>query len=183
MALGTGSIRFSEIVAEFGGVSPHRFSEYYALNALGVSGIPASGLMRFTHFRGKSNQVTEDVWVSSGYNHSEWVSRGVQPYYWTTTSNGTRYPTGWVYVDSDNWGKRLEGIVNGTQTTLFNNIAARFQEYYLYSGNNRYIGSSYLWTNNKGTQKRYKVVRHEYVTSWIDTSSWVTQTRTAKITT
>lgn len=48
----SGPISLGQIAAEFGGAAPHSLSEYYAKTV----GIPASGTISFSHFRGKSNK-------------------------------------------------------------------------------------------------------------------------------
>lgn len=173
MALGTGSIRFSQIVSEFGGVSPHRFSEYKALAGKGVSGIPASGTMRFSQFRGKSNQVTTSVWVETGYNQSSWVYRGSwgsdnEVFFWT--GNG-----GYWYFNIATGRFGLPTIVRDNQSSSTQ-----------YWSNWKFTAGS-NWYSNYGTRTgwRYwkKVNYYENVTSWVDTSSWQTQTTTAQIST
>jgi hypothetical protein len=55
MALqGSGQIKLSEIVAEFGGSAPHALSEYYAA----ATGVPASGAISFSNFYGTSASAT-----------------------------------------------------------------------------------------------------------------------------
>jgi len=84
MALQTsGAISLSQIAAHFGGSGSHSLSEYHALAGKGVSGIPSSGSISFSHFHGKSNQVTTSVWVSSGYNSSSSS--------WAEMTDGSRY--------------------------------------------------------------------------------------------
>ena len=165
MALGTGSIRFSQIVSEFEGISPHRFSEYKALAGLGVSGIPSSGTMRFSQFRGKSNQVTTSVWVTSGYESVSWVYDGY----------GTKlHMTSWydeIYV-AGQW-YRITYSPNG-----------RWEGHYgwwLYGDNNNKkvkSGSRY-----KSGSDWYYAWAYIKVTSWVDTSGYQDQTTTAQIST
>lgn len=54
----SGTISLSNIQAEFGGVPPTQFSEYFAGGAYvpsGTSGVPSSGQMSFSQFYGKSS--------------------------------------------------------------------------------------------------------------------------------
>ena len=39
----SGTLSFAQIAAEFGGTQPHGISEYWALAAMGVAGIPTGG--------------------------------------------------------------------------------------------------------------------------------------------
>lgn len=61
----TGSLTFSEIVAEFGGTVPHGLSEYYKGGALVPSGatdpntIPTSGAITFNDFYGAADAAPE----------------------------------------------------------------------------------------------------------------------------
>ncbi len=57
----SGSISLSNIQSEFGGVGSHSLSEYRALNALGVTDIPATGTISFNDFYSTSNQVSTTV--------------------------------------------------------------------------------------------------------------------------
>ena len=183
MALGTGSIRFSQIVSEFGGVSPHKFSEYKALSGLGVSGIPASGAMRFSQFRGKSNQVTASVWVNSGYNTSSWV---VRAHYGEKAAK-------WYKNDATGWNMYYDGRY-GNSPTVHMYGAYRYingvkvsNHYASYSsmtwGSWRWRRSSYFGRNRRGTTKYYRMYVDENVTTWVDTSSYQNQTTTAQIST
>jgi len=62
MALQTsGAISLGNIQGEFGGAGSHSLSEYRALNALGVTDIPATGPISFDDFYGTSNQVSTTV--------------------------------------------------------------------------------------------------------------------------
>ena len=66
MALQTsGSLGFSEIVSEFGGANSHSLSEYYPLVGQGVTGLPSSGAISFSDFRGKDKDVITSTWVTS----------------------------------------------------------------------------------------------------------------------
>ena len=179
MALGTGSIRFSRIVSEFGGVSPHRFSEYYVLNGLGVSGIPASGLMRFSNFRGKSNQVTTQQWVTSGYNQESWVRRyngsgtGIS---YTWQNNNQRY--GWYIYNRTGYG-RQSGIFYCCGDPFHTPYRVGSSTYYY--GNFKHSTGSMTWSNDNN--RDYRLVIDEKVTTWVDTSSYVSATITANIST
>ena len=178
MALGTGSIRFSQIVSEFGGVSPHRFSEYKSLSGLGVSGVPASGSMRFSQFRGKSNQVSTQVWVSSGYNQTtltllKSINEGWQRssdigfnrlYTYNNYGTAYNYSINMGHVSSYSVG----GTVNGQSTTI-----------YLYNG-----GQQRRYRSKSGKYTYYYRLDMKYNrTDWIDTSHYETQITTAQIST
>ena len=65
MALpGSGTIRMAQIAAEFGGAVPHAIHEYYGK----ASGIPTSGLIKFSDFWGKSSGIPATTAVFwSGY--------------------------------------------------------------------------------------------------------------------
>lgn len=54
----TGPLSFTAIVGEFGGTVPHSMSEYYNK----ATGIPASGTISFSDFRGKSNNPLPPTW-------------------------------------------------------------------------------------------------------------------------
>ena len=160
MALGTGSIRFSQIVSEFGGVSPHRFSEYKSLSGLGVSGVPASGSMRFSQFRGKSNQVSTQVWVSSGYSSSSWVYRG----------------SGYEHVKKVS-GQRIWSVHTwGFSFYVINHSTTYFRDGWKFTA-----GAFYY--RGRNDYEYYKVNAYQSSTTWIDTSAYQTQTTTARIST
>lgn len=59
----TGPLSFTAIVGEFGGTVPHSLSEYYNK----ATGIPVSGTISFSDFRGKSNNPLPPTW-STGTN-------------------------------------------------------------------------------------------------------------------
>ena len=56
----TGPLSFTAIVGEFGGVVPHSLSEYYNK----ATGIPVSGTISFSDFRGKSNNPLSPTWTT-----------------------------------------------------------------------------------------------------------------------
>lgn len=177
MALQTnGQISFSDIAAEFGGVKPYSMSEYRALADMGVSGIPSSGTMRCSQFHGKSNQVSTQVWVSSGYNQSSWnrVNTGSAgwPIKWVWNSNSGQhywfqYFNGPGLGLPTNWGS---GWRNGYTTQWVN-------------GSWRYTASSISWQSDNGNVTERSVNVDQLATTWVDTSSWQTQSTTAQITT
>lgn len=182
MALQTsGAISLSQIAAHFGGSGSHSLSEYHALAGKGVSGIPSSGAISFSHFHGKSNQVTTSVWVSSGYNQtsdvyqgryggyhdwgSYWIYYGnysINGLSWWTT-NTTYAPT---YVSA-----QMNVDVGGASATSYT-----YGIYTMYRGNHRS-------TSSRGTNKFYDFTVYKSVTSWVDTSGYQNTTTTAQITT
>ena len=163
MALGTGSIRFSQIVSEFGGVSPHRFSEYKSLSGLGVSGVPASGTMRFSQFRGKSNQVSTQVWVSSGYNNVSW--------------NYVHYGARLVMRS---WYHEVYHKPNGTWYRVQTNTHwnGQYGWWMTYDNGNKKAKSGSRYKGDWWYSWLY-----EKSTTWVDTSGYQTQTTTAQIST
>lgn len=56
----TGPLSFTAIVGEFGGTVPHSLSEYYDK----ATGIPVSGTISFSDFRGKSNNPLPPTWFT-----------------------------------------------------------------------------------------------------------------------
>jgi hypothetical protein len=162
----SGAISMSQIKDEFGGTGSHALSEYHALAGLGVSGIPASGEISFSQFHGKSNQVTTSVWVSSGYNSSSWVSIG-EIYVMAS---------GWTYIvklyNSSTWASVY---IAGAQRTY--NYSG---SYYTYGGLRHYLGSLRL---SSGNYRYHALLRKQYQTTWVDTSSYQNQTTTAQIST
>ena len=62
----TGSISMSQIQAEFGGSNPISLSEYYGV----TDGIPTSGTISMSQFRGKSVPAGQQVFTGSGLNAS-----------------------------------------------------------------------------------------------------------------
>jgi hypothetical protein len=168
----SGAISMNQIKDEFGGTGSHALSEYHALAGLGVSGIPASGEISFSHFRGKSNQVTTSVWVSSGYNQSGWVLVGTQfNMSWPQSmavqqANHTLY---WIYsgsyVNADPYGY--------SATTV-------------YYGGAKYTRGAYVHSFTGGNGKkgyRYYISKHTNQTWWVDTSAYQNTATTAQIST
>lgn len=190
MALQTsGAISFSQIASHFGGSGSHSLSEYRALAGQGVSGIPSSGTISFSHFHGKSNQVVRSVWVSSGYNRTQ--EELLATYQGGTTSytiyNGPGY---WAYSGdyfrvSINAGASLPAVyysvnARGRNPTWNSNRAYKVTQYIL--GTRRYVRGAYRG-DNRGSTKVYQLHVYDQVTRWIDTSSYQNQTATARITT
>lgn len=155
----SGALSFSAIATEFGGSAPHSMSEYYPLVGLGVSGLPSSGTFNFSHFHGKSNQVTVAVWVSSGYNSSSWVNHGNVGY------NTARFNTHY-------YGLNVNGYVGNT---LYRNVAT------VTLGNTRYTKSSHSSTDYDRGNASYLARKYVYTTVWVDTSSYQNQTTTVRI--
>jgi hypothetical protein len=155
----SGAISFSQIAAEFGGSAPHSMSEYYPLAGLGVTGLPSSGTFNFSHFHGKSNQVTVSVWVSSGYNSSSWVNHGNVGY------NTARFNTHY-------YGNNVIGYIGNTMYRNVNSVS---------SGNTRYDRSSLSSVDNDRGNASYLARKYVYTTVWVDTSSYQNQTTTVSI--
>ena len=177
MALQTsGAISFSQIAAHFGGSGSHSLSEYHALAGKGVSGIPSSGSISFSHFHGKSNQVTTSVWVSSGYNQTTLVDQG-QHY------DGDNFSY-YIQADSHRHQITIRQSPFGNPTgfwrlNIYGNNAGRGT---LWVGDWRFSSGSY--GNTARDSSRYYYARvHKNVTSWVDTSGYQNQTTTAQITT
>jgi len=117
MPLGTGTIRLSEIINEFGvgGTIPNNFRAYLACgNFLGWNGgvaqhennikIPSSGTMRFSDFRSNTTHVVDKDFESNNYTSSQsfYVDGGFGFYetkagVWSTTASNA---LGLVYTDS-----------------------------------------------------------------------------------
>jgi len=122
MALQTsGAISFSQIVAEFGGAGSHSLSEYYPLVGQGVSGLPSSGTFSFSHFHGKSKNITISVWTTSGYNQSVQVQLGglaYSPTYysWGFMSNNHGWSSGIRIAGTDHWGTNTYTVGGITYT-------------------------------------------------------------------
>lgn len=57
----TGPISLGNIASEFGGVVPHKLSEYYGK----AVGIPTSGTIRISQFFGKSNRPDPPTWITA----------------------------------------------------------------------------------------------------------------------
>lgn len=169
MALQTsGAISFSQIAAHFGGSGSHSLSEYHALAGKGVSGIPASGSISFSHFHGKSNQVTTSVWVSSGYNQTTFGH--IQTY-----NADSSYQTYWAQrFDRGYYMIRLHGVsyhysnVHNFRATWIN---GKRYTHGAYDG--RLSGNTWF----------YDLVEYGDITTWVDTSGYQNQTTTAQIST
>jgi len=177
MALqGSGSISFSQIVSEFGGAGSHSLSEYHALAGKGVSGIPASGSISFSHFHGKSNQVTTSVWVSSGYNTTSWQHwRRLSPVWYS--GNNSNYPGDnyyHFYPEQGLWFFKASSAGYGNATNPANPY---------YTSGYRFQKGSQFWANNRNNQHGYYIEQYQQVTTWTDTSAYQNQTTTAQITT
>ena len=155
----SGALSFSAIAAEFGGSAPHSMSEYYPLVGLGVSGLPSSGTFNFSHFHGKSNQVTVAVWVSSGYNSSSWVNHGNVGL--TTARFNTHY-----------YGLNVNGYIAGTHYANVSSVTL---------GNTRYTKSTHSSTDYDRGNAQYYARKDIYTTVWVDTSSYQNQTTTVSI--
>lgn len=114
----SGTLSFTEIVAEFGGNAPHSLSEYYAAAA----GIPASGTIRFSDFYGKSNRNgVSYTFTASTLNANLNVSTIAN--YVPGSSDITVYVDPGVYLWSDNVGLpglTLTGGTAGDTLTLIN---------------------------------------------------------------
>jgi len=174
MALQTsGAISFSQIVAEFGGSGSHSLSEYHALAGKGVSGIPASGAISFSHFHGKSNQVTTSVWVSSGHNESTFQQLG---YANPRTQGYWRWAKDIYYFSIWN----LPGVTNVSYYRT--NVSGSLRYYSHKIGTRLYQRGSYSHQIGSGTNVYWLRVS-DYVTSWVDTSGYQNQTTTAQIST
>jgi len=174
MALQTsGSISFSQIVAEFGGAGSHSLSEYHALAGIGVSGIPSSGSISFSHFHGKSNQVTTSVYVSSGHNESTFQQIAyVNPYsqgYWRWAKDTYKFSI-WSYPGVSNVSY-YRNNVSGSNRYTSHTIGTRL-----------YQRGSYAYSIGSGTFVYWLRVS-DYVTSWVDTSGYQNQTTTVQIST
>ena len=181
MALQTsGAISFSQIVAEFGGVGSHSMSEYHALSGKGVSGIPSSGSISFSHFHGKSNQVTTSVWVSSGYNQSSWVRIQTRTSWRGTANNGY----GAYFWNSDrNFAGFYSDMSAGTPDDYrhLNNTNNYNQVWTI--GNYRYSKGGYDPSASPKKTRYHGLNIDQYQTTWVDTSAYQNQTTTAQITT
>jgi len=166
MALQTsGAISMSQIAAHFGGSGSHSLSEYHALAGKGVSGIPSSGSISFSHFHGKSNQVTTSVWVSSGYNQTSWVWQQRGNYGWMWKQNGDNMFN--INVGGFYWNDNNERYPERWTTKTQGNLRAD-RGAFIISENNR----NYYWAE-----------LYAYQTSWVDTSGYQNTTTTAQITT
>jgi len=168
----SGALSFSQIAAHFGGSAPHSMSEYYPLVGLGVSGLPSSGTFSFSHFHGKSNQVTVSVWVTSGYNQSNSSSAWVYSHQTAPALGGTYWETG-RDLSTSGMGFTINGTkYNTTATTLI-------------QGNKKYVRAGEHSTDYDRWIRSYYVAHHNYVTTttntWIDTSSYQNQTTTVGI--
>ena len=177
MALQTsGAISMANIVAEFGGVGSDSISEYYVLAGMGVSGIPSSGSISFSHFHGKSKNVTTSVWTPSGYNSTSYVywkdvfsyPNGAGTMYFYNSDNGGS----WVYAKSD--------VVSGMNIQL--NGTGTNRTYY--SGIYRFTRGSYRGqSGGSGKYKWHNLTVARNTTVWIDTSGYVDTATIASIST
>ena len=160
MALQTsGAISMANLVSEFGGVGSDSISEYYVLAGMGVSGIPSSGSISFSHFHGKSKNVTTSVWTTSGYNSysTSIANLSTSLGMWTHRSNGNNY-------------MQLYG------TTYLHITSITYQGIY-YDRGSRFGGS------NNGNNDYYYMRKHSQVATWHDTSAYVDTATIASITT
>lgn len=175
MALQTsGAISLSQIATHFGGSGSHSLSEYHALAGKGVSGIPASGAISFSHFHGKSNQVTTSVWVSSGYNQTSFQEIG------RANPNAGQ---GYWYYQRDVFAFGLDAVLGiGTIYYYKNNATRSYQITSHWVGTRRYSRGTYRYTTGSSTGW-YDLIIYDNVTTWVDTSDYQNQTTTAQITT
>ena len=181
MALQTsGAISLSQIAAHFGGSGSHALSEYHALAGKGVSGIPSSGSISFSHFHGKSNQVTTSVYVSSGYNQSSWVRIQTRTSYRGSANNG--YGAYWYNFGGSGYtGFYSDTAYGGPAVNSYKNYTFSFTVYTI--GNYRYSIGGYDPSASPKSTRYHGLNIDQYQTNWIDTSSYQNQTTTAQITT
>lgn len=127
----SGEISLSDIQAEFGGVSPIELSEYYGNGILVPTdlGIPSSGLLALSDFRGKTNYTSKTISQSNiSVGTGSIVGSG-----WTPNSNGYGpYPS--RSLDSLNWTTTIKI----TSLTVYMNA---FIDY----GFNLFIGVNNVW--------------------------------------
>lgn len=176
----TGAISMSQIASHFGGSGSHSLSEYHALAGKGVSGIPSSGTISFSHFYGKSNQVTTSVWVPSGYNSTSWQYWKNMYYGNTDNLSGN---TAWYYNSENRYSwlqiSSSQGLsgVSGYSSNVSGNPSIR------YWGAYKLERSTHRYTSRSGKYRWYAINVYRSVTTWVDTSSYQNQTTTAQITT
>tara|TARA_R110002074_G_scaffold163350_3_gene322334 strand:- start:894 stop:1412 length:519 start_codon:yes stop_codon:yes gene_type:complete len=165
------TLSFAEIAAEFGGTRPHSINEYYALAALGVTGIPTgeegSKTFSFGTFRGKSKNVTTSVWTPSSSTSSAWVSAGTVAY---TEASASHSYGGLNHQMQVGWGPSATQYRHVTVVT--------------FAGSHRYVryGAGTV-DNREGQNASYAVRRDNWVTTTTDTSSYVNTASVAQITT
>ena len=86
----SGLIRLSgDIVAEFGGSTPHAISEYYrnaGLVPAGNTGVPTSGAVAFSDFYGTANVANRDIRVQMSHAGAGYSAFGV------SSANSTATP-------------------------------------------------------------------------------------------
>ena len=86
----SGVIRLSgDIVAEFGGSTPHGLSEYYrgaGLVTAGNTNVPTSGVIKFSDFYGTTATVTRDIRIQMSHVGASYSAFGV------SSANSTATP-------------------------------------------------------------------------------------------
>jgi len=165
----------ANIASEFGGAGSHGLNEYYPLAGKGVSGIPASGKISFSHFHGKSNRVTERQWVESGHNETYLAYLG-QRY----NDNGFYH-----YLENDTKTYRTyvrSGYTYFGSPTGYWRQRSRYKALTVWTGDYRYTRGSYKTQARDGSKYYYlRVDKNE--TRWVDTSYEEETTTTVRITT
>jgi hypothetical protein len=175
MALQTsGSLGFSEIVSEFGGASSHSLSEYYPLVGQGVTGLPSSGAISFSDFRGKDKDVVTSTWVTSSSSVTDWVLR---------------------YTGAGGYGSQASYEGNNSGLHIWNGAATAAGwgsgNYIGFVGNPHIVGSiryrsgGFVETisNDNGSRNYYQLLVDSYDTIVTDTSGYVDIATVAAITT
>jgi hypothetical protein len=179
MALQTsGSLGFSEIVSEFGGVNSHSLSEYYPLAGQGVTGIPASGTISFSDFLGKDKDVITSTWVTSSSSVTDWVHR------YTGQGGGYTDPDTYMQSYDGTWHIWSAGAVAaGYGSTSYFSFVSSGGTHTV--GTLRYRRGGFVETvgNNNGDRYYYQLLVDSYDTVVTDTSGYVDIATVATITT
>ena len=166
------TLSFAEIVAEFGGTRPHSINEYYALAALGVTGIPTgeegSKTFSFGTFRGKSKSVTTRELVPDTTTTYTWVTV-------TATVHYTEASASHSYGGANHQMR----VGSGVGSTEYRHVTT-----VTFAGSHRYVryGAGTV-DNREGRNASYAVRRDNWVGTTTDTSYYENTASVAQITT
>jgi len=168
----SGTLSFAQIAAEFGGTQPHGISEYWALAAMGVTGIPTGATgdktISFGTFRGKSKNVVTSVLIPDTTTTYTWVVQNASVSY--TEASASHH-----YGGANN--AMMVGF--GTGATTYSNVTV-----VTFAGDKRYVryGSGTV-DNREGQNASYSVRRDDWTGTTVDSSYYENQASVAQITT
>jgi len=116
------------------------------------------------------------VWVSSGYNTSSWVRIQTRNGYRGTANNG--YGAYWWNSDKNFTGFYSDTAYGGPAVSRHRNNTNDYNQVWTI-GNYRYSKGGYDPSASPKTTRYHGLNIDQYQTSWVDTSSYQTESYTA----